>query len=105
MPRIAPVLRQAGRIGRLLRQAEVGDVRLAVLVEQDVRRLEVAVQHAARVGEMNRPRDRRQQWAASRGGSGPSASRWASVVPATCFMLKYGRPSSSPTSYTGTMSG
>ena len=32
--------------GHLLGQAEVGDVRLVVGVEQDVGRLEVAVQHA-----------------------------------------------------------
>ena len=38
----------------LLRQPEVGDPRVAVLVEQDVARLEVAVNHAALVGIVDR---------------------------------------------------
>ena len=44
-----------------LGQAEVGDVRLALGVEQDVGRLEVAVQDAALVGVVDRPGHRRQQ--------------------------------------------
>ena len=39
-----------------LGQAEVGDVRLALLVEQDVRRLQVAVEDAALMGVMDRLR-------------------------------------------------
>ena len=37
-----------------LGQAEVGDVRLALLVQQDVRRLQVAVEDAALVGMVDR---------------------------------------------------
>ena len=40
-----------------LRQAEVGDVRIAVRVDEDVARLEVAMQDAALMGMMDRPGD------------------------------------------------
>ena len=43
------------------REPEVCDVRRAVLVEQDVRGLEIAVQHAVIVRELHRVGDRREQ--------------------------------------------
>ena len=68
----------------LLGQPEVGDPGIAVPIEQDVPRLEVAVDHAAPVGILDRLGDRRPSApAASRGGSGPSASRWARLSPST----------------------
>jgi hypothetical protein len=45
---------QAGVLVGALGQAEVGDARLALGVDQDVGRLEVAVQHAAAVREVDR---------------------------------------------------
>ena len=66
-----------------LGQAEVGDVRVAVGVEQDVGRLEVAVQDAALVGVVDRPGDGRQQAAAaSRAGrrARPDASGQAAAL-------------------------
>ena len=68
----------------LLGQAEVGDPRVAVLVEQDVGRLQVAVNHAALVGILDGLGDAwRISAAASRGGSGPSARRWERLCPST----------------------
>jgi hypothetical protein len=54
-------LRQALPTLDALGQAEVGDVRLALRVQEDVGRLEVAVQDAALVREMDRPRHGRQE--------------------------------------------
>ena len=45
------------RLREDLRQAEVGDVREAVLVEEKVRRLDIAVNQAARVRVLQRARD------------------------------------------------
>ena len=68
----------------LLGQAEVGDARVAVLVEQDVGRLQVAVDDAVLVGILDRLGDAsRSVPAASRDGSGPSASRWDRLCPST----------------------
>ena len=53
-----------------LGQAEVGDVRLAVGVEQDVGRLEVAVQDAALVGVVDGPRHCAVSRAISSAGAG-----------------------------------
>ncbi len=52
-----------------LGQAEVGDVRLAAGIEEDVGRLEVAVQDAVPVGLMHRPRHRGHQ-----AGGGPAVA-------------------------------
>ena len=49
--------RRAERLG----QAEIGDVRLAGGVHQDVRRFDVAMEDAALVGVMHRPRDQRHE--------------------------------------------
>ena len=54
MPRIAPDCGQLAVALDPLGQAEVGDVRLALLVDQDVGRLEVAVQDAPLVGVVHR---------------------------------------------------
>ena len=51
----------------LLGQAEVGDVRLALVVEQDVGRLEVAVEDAALVGVVDGPAASATSRAAARG--------------------------------------
>jgi hypothetical protein len=56
-----PAARPPGIAGRALGQAEVGDVRLAARVEQDVGRFEVAVEDAALVRVMHRPRHRRNK--------------------------------------------
>ena len=89
----------------LFGEPEVGDVRLSVVVDQDVRRLEVPVQDSVAMRVIHRATHRRQQPRRLARGSGPSASRWASVSPRTYFMLKSGRPSHSATSYTGTIPG
>ena len=70
-------------VGRqLLGQAEVGDVRLVVGVEQDVGRLQVAVQDALLVGVLDGPGDGDAgSAAAARPGSGPSASCCARLRP------------------------
>ena len=47
-------MRQLGVAVDPLGQAEVGDVGLALLVEQDIGRLQVAVEDAALVGVMDR---------------------------------------------------
>ena len=57
MPRIAPGLGQLAVPLDPLGQAEVGDVGLALGIEQDVRRLQVAVQDAALVGVVDRAGD------------------------------------------------
>ena len=44
-----------------LGQAEVADIRVPLEIDQDIRRLEVAVQDAAFVGVVDRPADRHQQ--------------------------------------------
>ena len=46
---------EAGRIGHLLGESKVHDVRLSLIVDQDVRRLEVAVQDATAVSKIDRP--------------------------------------------------
>ena len=56
--------------GRELGQSEVGDERAAVGVDQDVRRLEVAMQDAPLVGIRDRPADRRQYLRGATGGHG-----------------------------------
>jgi hypothetical protein len=65
-----PRLRLARASTDALGQAEVGDVRLAVFVEQDVGRLQVAVQDAALVRVVHRPRRRRQPRRLPRGDPG-----------------------------------
>ena len=49
----------ADAVGRPLGQAEVGDVRPALAVDQDVGRLQVAVQDAVLVGVVDGPADER----------------------------------------------
>ena len=60
---VAPCIRGLTPPARqgLLGEAEVGDVRLAAVVQEDVGRLEVAVEHAALVGVVNGVGHRRQQ--------------------------------------------
>ena len=82
-----------------LGQAEVGDVRLALLVQQDVRRLEVAVQDAPLVGVLDGLGHLGQQRPRRPAGRPCSASsRSPRLPPAISFMLKYFWPSCSPTS-------
>ena len=72
-----------------LGQAEVGDVRLARRVEQDVGRLQVAVQDAALVGVMHRPRHRRQQPGRRLAASAANVPTCrARLPPSISFMLK-----------------
>ena len=59
---MAPVAGVLGVAFDALGQAEIGDVRLSLGIEQDVARLEVAVQHAALVGVMDGAGNRRQQF-------------------------------------------
>ena len=72
---------------------------VAVRVEQDVGRLQVAVQNAALVGEVHRPTDLASSTAARR-GSLPvrRAGCSARLPPSTSFIEKYCCPSCSPTS-------
>src|SRR5205814_1115822 len=56
-----PGLRVGGVTFEVLGQPEVGDVRLAVRVQEDVARLEVAVEHAALVGVVDGPGDGGEQ--------------------------------------------
>ena len=85
--------RQAGIVLRQLGQPEIGDVRFALLVEQDIGGLQIAMENAALVGVMHRPRDRRNQPSGLLGRSfdfGRSHLRLASasVPPSISFMLK-----------------
>ncbi len=52
---------QPRRAGHALGQAEIGDVRLALAVDEDVRRLEVAVKDATLMRERDRSGNRRQE--------------------------------------------
>ena len=102
---IAPVLGQAAAILDPLGQPEVGDVRPALLVEQDVGRLEVAVQDAALVGVVHGRGDLGHQprhGPGIAGGLRPGAAR---LPPVRSGMVKYGSPSCWPTSRIGTMFG
>ena len=67
----------------LFRQTEVRDARVAILVEQDIGRLQIAVNDAALVGKLNGLGDAPDSSVASRGGSGPPASRSARLWPST----------------------
>ncbi len=69
------------RVG-LAGDAEVGDLGPAVLGEQDVAGLHVAVHDAGGVGRRQRGRARRRRWLAPRArASGPARIRSASVSP------------------------
>ena len=57
MPSIAARGLGPARLGERARETEVGDAHDAVLVEQQVRGLDVAVQHVARVRVLERRRD------------------------------------------------
>ena len=89
------------------RDAPVEHVDLAEVAEHDVRRLEIAMDDAARVREArSRGRRRRTRAAARCGGVALSRSSSASVMPASRFIVKNGRPSASrPSSCTGTIAG
>ena len=91
---------------RVLRagDAEVGQVRAVVLVEQDVPGLDVAVDDPGRV----HVRERAEQLARERSASGsspPSRIRSRRLPPGTCAITRYGRCSSMPKSKTLTMCG
>ena len=99
VPRIAPVCVRSLRTSMLAGQAEVGDQRLARVVEQDVGRLQVAVDDAALVGVMHGAGDLLDQRGRRRRRRRGSASMWsARLPPGISFIEKNGRPSSSPTS-------
>ena len=91
-------LRQLAVALDALGQPEVGDVRLAVLVQQDIGRLQVAMENAALVGMVNGLGDDGDNRAAARGSAANSASRLSRLVPSISFMLKKCRPSCWPTS-------
>ena len=61
MPRISPSARDLDFAARPLGQAEVGDVRLAGGIDQDVARLEIAMHDARLVGEVQGVADGGQQ--------------------------------------------
>ena len=78
-------------------QAEVGDVRLAALVKQDVCRLEVAVQDAPLVRMVNGLGDRGHQPGRRHVTSAANSPRLLSrLLPRTSFMLKSAGPPSGP---------
>ena len=80
-------------------------MRLAMHVDEYVRRFEVAVQDAALVGVFDSLADRGQVPGRFALGKGPSEISLANVVPSTYLMLKNGWPSTSPTSCTATTLG
>ena len=91
-----PGLGQPGVVLEPSRQPEVGDVGLALLVDQDVGWLEVAVQQPVLVGVVDGQGCLPQQ---SGRGARRQRSIWLARLPfSTYFMLKYGRPPYSPTS-------
>ena len=72
-----------------LGQAEVGHVRLAGAVEQDVGRLEVAVEDAALVGVVHGAGDGRQQLGRGPRIIGEPRQAWpARLPPSISFMVK-----------------
>ena len=88
MPMIAPLSRQLAVAFDPLGQAEIRDVRLAVLVEQDVGRLEVAVQDAPLVCVVHRLGGRFSSRAADFGSAVYSAELLVQARPPISFMLK-----------------
>ena len=106
MPTTVPASVNDVEAGRA-RDAEVGDVDAALVVEQQVRRLDVAVDDPARVRGVERGRGLARATSSARpGGCAPSrASRSASEPPARYSMTMYGRPSCSPTSKIVTVFG
>ena len=101
------VLRRAGPrpgLGHLaagvhaLGQAEVGDMGLAVTIDQDVLGLQVAMQHAALMGMVHGAGNRRQQ--AGRGaGVFPESGQFSlRLRPSISFMLRKCWPSCWPIS-------
>jgi hypothetical protein len=72
-------------------QSEVGDPGLAVLAEQDVVRLEVAVDDAVRVGMMDGPGQRLDQPGRFLLGPRPSVSLPARLPPPASSIEKKGR--------------
>ena len=97
MPRIWPVSvsEWSARVGEPLGQAEVGHERRSGRVDQDVRRLQVAVQDAVLVGVVDGAGDVEQA-----GDLGRARRRGclAREAPSMNFMEKYCWPSCSPTS-------
>ena len=92
-----------------LGQAEVHDVRAARRRRHDVRRLDVAMDHALLVGVVQGVGDGGDSSAASRGRRRRAVSRSASVTPWTKSLTRYGRPSSGrprgPARWTGGAAG
>ena len=82
-----------------LGQAEIGHVRPAVVVDQDVRRLQIAVQHACAMGKVDRLGTRAPAAPPLRAAaSAPRPTAGPAWCPSTYFIVKYGWPSCSPTS-------
>ena len=97
-----------GEVGALavLGQAEVGDQRGAVGIEQDVGGLDVAVHHAAGEQRVQPVRDLGADASAVGTSSGPSRSSFCSSEPPSMKRWeRYGTPSCSPVSSTGTTCG
>ena len=76
-----------------LGETEVGDVRAALAIDQDIRRLQVAMQHAQAVSVIHRTGNRRQQSGCLARRDGALAQPGASDWPSMSFMMKYGCPS------------
>ena len=69
VPRIEAGVRQTAIVLDALGQPEIGDVRLVFVIEQDVRRFQVAVQDPAQVcidGRPEQPRSSAARWLADR---------------------------------------
>jgi hypothetical protein len=75
-------VRQVGGILEALGEAEVGNVRLAGVVEEDVRWLQIAVQHAVAMGVIDGVGDRRHH---GRGGAGIPGQLRESLGEAAAF--------------------
>ena len=77
-----------GLAAHQLRQAEVGDLHPALLVEQDVFGLDVAVDHAVVVGVLQGLADLRHDGQGLFGASLPASSSCRRVRPSTNSMRK-----------------
>ena len=95
----------AGRAVGQLGQAEVEDLHEAVAGEEDVLRLEIAVDDPLLVSGGEPGAICREMRSVSSGVSGPVRSFSRSVVPRRSSVTMKGRPCSSPTSNTATMLG
>ena len=92
------VARGGTLVGETLRQAEVGEVRVAAPVDQHVRRLHVPVHQPARVRSIEGSADLDGDGDRLLVGSGPSPSRAFRSDPSTYRIAMKSLPSASPAS-------